>query len=91
MSFGRYELKINGDKRGDFLSLDDVYQEINVEYGVLQDRYSGVVRWEIEDFGQDRVRVAHHNMEGGFWDCYAEDAKAFSMWLDLCGWNSFSD
>lgn len=87
MSFGRYELRINGEKRGDIESFEEVFSQIDDAYLALDDQYSGEVYWELEDWGNDDLKVARHKMEAGFWYAYAENAEAFRSWLKLFGWN----
>jgi len=90
MSFGRYELFINGEKAGDHETIQDVFHVIDSHYEALDDQYAGVVRWEIEDHDIDCIRITRQRMEAGFWYAYAETPEAFKMWLDLFGWSERS-
>lgn len=91
---GRYELRINGEKLGDFDDLADVYAAIEWEYGLFADRYTGEVFFHLEDWGGPEdapLRVARARLSGGIWDALCEDAQAFSMWLDALAWQTPSD
>ncbi len=88
MSFGRYELFIQGEKFGDHDSLEDVFQIIDSCYQNLE--YSDTLWWKIEDFTDDGIRVCTKRMDAGLWYAYAETPQAFAMWLELFGWSERS-
>ncbi len=86
---GRYVLWVDGEKLGGFDDLAHVFELIDWAYRGFEDRYSGRVRFRIEDWGVDEgapLRVAHDRLSGGLWDALCEDAAVFAMWLDAFGW-----
>lgn len=91
MSFGRYELFINGEKRGDIETFAQVFEQINDAYESLEDQYSGEVYWELEDHQPHRIRIARHKMTAGLWYAYAENAISLRLWLEVFGWTSSTE
>lgn len=90
MSFGRYELFVDGEKAGDHETIQDVFDIIDSHYDALRDQYDGVVRWEIEDWGPDadsQLRITRKNMPAALWFAFAETAETFEKYLDLFCWN----
>ena len=90
MKFHECELKINGQKQGDFLHLAECWEEIEKRYQALPDQYSDSLTWEIIQWvdhdGEQRLRSVEETMEAGLWYAYAEDAEAFRQWLIMFGW-----
>jgi hypothetical protein len=91
MPFNRYELFIDGVKCGDVSSLAKCWDHISAAYGQLDDSYSGVVSWRIEDPFVGKRFAVFDDMPGGIWEACCEDPNAFRMYLDLCGWEACSD
>lgn len=90
MKYNECELKINGQKQGDFFHLAECWEEIEKRYQALPDQYSDSLTWEIVQWveidGDERLRSAGQSMEAGLWYAYAEDAETFRQWLNLFGW-----
>lgn len=85
MTFGRYELKINDDKQGDFQTLDDVYLVLDWHYSQLPDQYAGEIYWRLEDL-EPPIKIARHRMPASLWYAFAETPANFGRWLALFGW-----
>lgn len=91
--WGRFELRIDGDKHGD-MEWADVWQSIESHVRALPDAYGDEFWFEIEDFGAPRVgvpvRIFRWKGPGGIWDACCEDPGSFAMYADLCGWEQIN-
>lgn len=89
-SFARYELRVNGDSRGDHPSLFDVFTILDDEFSRLPDPYADELTYWIEDYGFPvngvPLRVVTDTMAGGLWQACCEDASVFETWLKIVGW-----
>lgn len=89
MPFGRYNLFVNHEKRGDFSTLAECWEILEDAYAKLPDPYGDYLHWEIHDPFHGAV-FCKFDMAGGTWNACCETPKVFAMYLELVGWDEMT-